>query len=64
MNWNKLASSILKEMCFAIVIVNIFQIFNVDLICILLHWGVECTMTLDNIFATIFFLYPGSSVMF
>lgn len=48
---NKLASCVLKEMCFAVVTVDTFQIVNVDLMCIVLHPGVECN--LDNIFATI-----------
>lgn len=62
-NWIKLASSILKEIYFAFIIIDIFQIFNVDLICIVLHLGVKCTMISDNIFAT-YKNNPSSSVMF
>lgn len=53
MKLTKLASCILKKMCLAVVIVDIFQIFNVDIICTVLHLGVKCTMTVENIFAAI-----------
>lgn len=53
----------MKEIYFAFIIIDIFQIFNVDLICIVLHLGVKCTMISDNIFAT-YKNNPSSSVMF
>lgn len=55
MKLNKLASCILKEISFAVVIVDIFQMFNVDLICVVSHLAVKRAVTLDDVFA-IFFL--------
>lgn len=52
-NLTKLTPCILKEMCLAVVIVDIFQIFNVDIICTVLHLGVKCTRTVENIFAAV-----------
>lgn len=56
MKLNKLASCILKEISFAVVIVGIFHMFHVDLICVVSHLAVRCAVTLDDIFAFFFLI--------
>lgn len=46
-------TSILKEIYFAFITIDSFQIFNIDVICIVLHLEVKYTVTSDNIFAAL-----------